>query len=185
MNEKVLALKSRLSSDIFLEGVRNLIQSWGATPKDISEVRRSNGGCTVSCAMLGGGELQFLMEPENPYVLVRIFGEADFVDDIVARAADDVWMRDEILLQLTRTDPPDSSLLVTVALLSDALDEQSVEIFLRALEAKDLKTRKQAVVAVSFVPALVFAPALRVLLASERESSVRALAENVLVMCES
>src|SRR5690606_5630825 len=146
-----------------------LLDKWNVTLSESpARHERANGGVLVVAA--GHGELvvQLILEPAHPHAMVRVEGADSAVAELTMRAAHDVWSRNELMIRLTASDPPDSALLVPVALITEALDHPTVEIFLRALESDERSTRTQAIMAISLVPALAFAPALAVAL--ERET---------------
>lgn len=184
MLERIYALRTPAPSELSLERSRGMAIRWGCAVVESTCDLRDNGGQTIVHRCSDGGALLFFSEPTHPYVVSRISGEAPFVDDVSCRCSADVWTRDELLVMLTRTDPPVASLLVTVAMVTDVLDLETVEFFVRALEASDASTRKEAIVAISLVPAVAFAPALRVALGKERDPKLSAMIQNVLRMCE-
>jgi len=180
----VLALRTPTSAGVSVESSLTTLGRWGLSSRGHDEARREDGGYQVvhRCAT---AQAQFLVEPGHPYVLVRLVGDEEVLSEVSARAKADVWERDGLLRAMTQTDPPDASLLVTVALVTEQLDEETVEFFIRALEAGDAQTRKQAIVAISLVPALAFAPALRIAASRETDKRLGRMLANVLEACES
>ncbi|MCR9162468.1 MAG: hypothetical protein ACE37F_19475 [Nannocystaceae bacterium] len=182
--ERTFALRVLSPSELSLEGSRVMAIRWQADVVESSLDVRANGGQTILHSRSDEGRLRFFSEPDYPYVILNVAGSERFVDAVSAGCAQDVWTRDELLLKLSQTDPPVSSLLVTVAMFTEVLDHETVEFFVRALESSDITTRKQAVVAISLVPALAFSPALRVVMEAEEDPRLRRMISNVLQMCE-
>ncbi len=146
---------------------------------------RADGGLLVALTTSEAVQLQLRFEPKYRYPVVRLHGPDAPVARFARTVESDAWSHHELLLQVTKSDPPDASLLVPLALATEELNKIIVEILLRALEASSEESRRHALTAISLVPALAFAPALRVSEQRESDPALRAMTRRVLALCES
>lgn len=158
------------------------LKRWGISA-EVRVADQSRGSLGLTASTDEGVDLQVRSEAKYRYPVLLLAGPDDQVADLARRIEPDVWSRDELLLEVTATDPPDASLLVPLALTTEELDEVTVEVLLRALEADAVEHRRQALVAISMVPALAFMPALTLNERREPDPELRAMTRRVISMC--
>ncbi len=182
--QKVFALRTAPFSRLEMTQVAELLARWGVDeePADVGQPGRDSSAFSLTTSK--GVHVMVRSEAEYKYPVLLLSGSDVEVNVLGRRMKSDVWSREELLIQATETDPPDASLLVPVALVTEVLDEPTVEILIRALEADSVEHRRQAITAISFVPALAFAPALLVHQRREKDARLQKMSQRVLAMCE-
>lgn len=180
---RVLVLRTEPYAGDVEQLVAKIGRRWGLRLRPALH-RLPDGGAFVEFTGPSDVKAQLRQEPQYPYPLLRLDGPDNLVAGLAEMMEPDLLSRQELLVEMAQRDPPEASLLVLLALVTEELDQTTVEIFVRALESSDREHRRQALTAISLVPALAFAPAL--ILAQQRETdpTLRLVATRVLAMCE-